>query len=126
VRTAIHFALAGLLGIISITAPFAHTHEAGKARRHLAKEHFRVLHTHIELPTRDTALSEVDQSARRMNWFHFELEQPIALAPPAQNVGIVASPADTPCWLRFEESGPAPEESPPRAIVPRGPPILSA
>jgi hypothetical protein len=126
VRIAIHFALCGLLGIVSITAPFAHAHQAGKAKEHLAKEHFRVLHAHLPLPSRDRALNEADQSARRMNWFHFEVQQPVALAPPAEHETLGAPPSGTPDRLKREDSEPAPEESPPRAVVPRGPPILFA
>ena len=121
----VHLCLGALLAIVSVSAPFAHTHHAGEAEEHLAQEHFTVLHAHIALPGREAALSEVDDSAQRVNWFRFDAKQPIAFAPPATALTLPVPPLDLAAEAVAGESASLPNESPPRAIVPRGPPLFA-
>ena len=125
-RKSLHFGLCALLAIVSISAPFAHTHEAGKAEEHLAQEHFSVLHAHIPLPSKDAALNQVDDSARRVDWFHFEHEKQVALAEPVETTSPVLALVQPKGWTEPVGDEALPEESPPRAIHPRGPPFLFA
>jgi hypothetical protein len=125
VRKASHFCLGALLAIVSISAPFAHTHHAGKAQKHLAKEHFSVLHSHIPTPRKDASFSEADESARRVNWYQFQHEKTIALGEPAEARSLPAPPLEKSGWVHCADSKPLPPRPPPRAITPRGPPSLS-
>lgn len=121
-----HYCLSALLAIVSVSAPFAHTHQAGKAREHLAQEHFAILHAHIALPSEDASLSEVDASARRVRWFRFDHEQTVELAPPVQQILLLAPATDPPAEVALNATPSLPEESPPRLLSPRGPPLLFA
>ena len=123
-RATLHHCLTFVLAVVSVSAPFAHTHDSGKAEEHLAQEHFTALHTHIALPGEDPAISEVDDSARRVNWFRFEIERPVALEPPCTDAVLPVADRSPEGWLRIEASRRLPEESPPRSISPRGPPSL--
>jgi hypothetical protein len=126
VRRSVQFGLSALLAIVSIGAPFAHTHDSGKAEEHLAREHFSVLHAHIPLPSKDAAVNQVDDSARRVDWFHFEHQKNIVLAEPVEAVPLAIEVVESTGWFEPAASDPLPEESPPRAISPRGPPSLFA
>ncbi len=125
-RRSPYFCLSALIAIVSVTAPFAHTHDDGKAQKHLASEHFSVLHAHIPLPSKDAAVNQVDNSARRVNWFHFEHESQVALAQPVEAAFRVPELVESKDWFEPVGSDPLPEESPPRAVSPRGPPSLFA
>lgn len=122
-RHTLYGCLCAILATVSVSAPFAHTHDPGKAEEHLAREHFSILHAHIVLPNEDPALAEVGDSARRVDWFRFELEEPVALTPPAASAlpAVWLYPSG---WAAVETAAPLPEESPPRAVPPRGPPSL--
>ena len=123
-RATLHYCLSALLAIVSVSAPFAHTHDSGKAEEHLAQEHFSILHAHIALPGEDAAVSEVDDSARRVNWFRFDHEKTVSLSPPAGGLALPLPELDPSAGFVLEESQPLPEESPPRTVSPRGPPLL--
>ncbi len=124
-RSFVHYGLSALLAIVSIGAPFAHTHEPAKAEEHLAQEHFSELHAHIVLLGDDPALSEADHSARRVNWFRFQLEQPLDLAPPRAERRLLAPPTEAEGGAELASEA-LPEQPPPRLAAPRGPPILFA
>lgn len=125
-RASLHCCLSALLAIVSVSAPFAHTHEAGKAAEHLAREHFAILHAHIALPSENAALSEADDSARRVNWFRFDHERPVELAPPAEGAALPMPTVNPSADRVRDDAHPLPDESPPRLLSPRGPPLLFA
>ncbi|MCB1019392.1 MAG: hypothetical protein H6509_15070 [Bryobacterales bacterium] len=125
-RRSIHFGLCALLAIVSISAPFAHTHDKTVSAEHLARVQYRVLHAHIPMPSKDAAVQQVDDSARRVNWYHFEHEKSIALAAPPARISQHVERPQAVGWIESADVDRAPEESPPRAVIPRGPPSLSA
>ncbi|MEZ5363417.1 MAG: hypothetical protein R2748_14005 [Bryobacterales bacterium] len=124
-QRSIHFGLCALLAIVSISAPFAHTHDSTVSAEHLARVQFRVLHAHIPMPSKERSLQQVDQSAHLVNWYHFEHERSIVLAAPQARTVQLLEPPQTVDWLESADADRAPEESPPRAVIPRGPPSLS-
>jgi hypothetical protein len=126
VRRSVHFGLSTLLAIVSISAPFSHTHDSTVSEEHLEQEQFSVLHAHIPLPSEDAALQQVDNSARRVNWYHFEHEKAIALAVPTETSEPALETPERAGWLEDSGLDVEPEESPPRAVHTRGPPSLFA
>ena len=111
---------------MSISAPFAHTHDSTVSAEHLEQVQFSVLHAHIPLPSKDAALNQIDDSARRVNWFHFEHESSVDLAEPPAADGFALPSPDAAGRYESAAREAAPEESPPRAVHPRGPPSLFA